>query len=190
MREAHERIARYRIELVRSEDRTFLASCLEMPECRARGMTIESAIAGVRAALAARTAMGPGGAAPIPPLSESEGRLGEWAKELELVESEPAAAAAVKDEKALPSVLRAIAQWTVDRYGILLEGDGGGSFVSSSVEMPSVVGHGATPMAAIGDLRWQLNEVAFEMLNAGRALPEPQRREAGIGGGGSMALAA
>ncbi len=74
--------------------------------------------------------------------------------------------------KPLPSALHAIAQWTIDRYRIVLEGDESEGYLATSPELPEAVGQGQTAMRAAVDLRWQLEERAFAILNANRMPPE------------------
>jgi predicted RNase H-like HicB family nuclease len=174
MERADDLVLRYRIILDREADHLFVANCLELPEVRAHAISVDAAVETLRATLAARVGvLRREGGAPTP-VREFEGRLGAWQADLELIApAAPARQGRAKLEKPVPSALRAIAQWTADRYRVVLEGDEDCAFLSASPEMPAVLGRGATAGDAVSDLRRQLADEAFRMLNAGAFPPEP-----------------
>jgi predicted RNase H-like HicB family nuclease len=172
MQHAHQLAGRYRISLDRAADQTFVGRCVELPGATARGLHVDAVVKAVRAAAAAELMALPskGLRAPMP-LRDIEGRLGAWMTDLELI-SEMTMAAPAGVDKPLPSALHAIAQWTIDRYRIVLEGDEHEGYVATSPELPEAVGQGQTAMRAAVDLRWQLEERAFAILSANRMPPE------------------
>jgi predicted RNase H-like HicB family nuclease len=173
MRDVLKLAGRYRISLDRAADQTFVARCVELPGATARGLSVDDLVKSVRAVVGAELMALPskGRRAPMP-LRDIEGRLGAWMTDLELI-SEMTMAAPCGVVKPLPSALHAIAQWTIDRYRIVLEGDEIEGYVATSPELPEAVGQGQTAMRAAVDLRWQLEERAFAILNANRVPPEP-----------------
>ena len=172
MRHPYTQVIQYRITLDRAEDQTFVARCLELPGPFARAMNADAAVASLREVLAVEVAaMASRGEAPTP-LRESEGRLAAWMRDLELI-PDRGRVALVTVQKPLPSALHAIAQWTIDRYRIVLEEDDVEGFVATSPEMPEVAGYGLTASRAVVDLRERLEERAFRILNDNRIPPEP-----------------
>jgi hypothetical protein len=93
-------------------------------------------------------------------------------RDLELL-PEPRPKALVTVEKPLPSTMHAIAQWTTDRYRIVLEEDEVEGFVATSPEMPELAGYGLKASSAVADLRARMEEQAFKILNDNRVPPEP-----------------
>lgn len=172
MRHPSSLVIRYRIVLERAEDQTFLARCVELPGPCARALNVDAAVDSLRDTLAVEVAdLMSRGEAPAP-LQESEGRLAAWMRDLELLpERRPRALVTV--EKPLPSTMHAIAQWTIDRYRIVLEEDEVEGFVATSPEMPELAGYGLTASAAAADLRARLEERAFQILNDNCVPPEP-----------------
>jgi predicted RNase H-like HicB family nuclease len=167
-------VSQYRIVLDRAEDGTFVARCPEMPGCCARALNVDAVVNLLRESMEAEVqALLAEGNAPAP-LRESEGRLGAWMRDLELVGERPTIAT-TNIEKPLPSALHAIAQWTIDRYRIVLEEDETEGFVATSTEMPDVLGYGLTATSAAADLRARLEDRAFKMLSGNRIPPEPVR---------------
>jgi hypothetical protein len=164
---------RYRIALERAEDQTLVARCVELPGPLARGLNVDAVVGLLRGVLAGEVAaLLITGSAPTP-RRDSEGTLGAWLGELELIESkDDVSAAEVSVEQPVPSALRAIAQWTVERYRILLEGSEDG-FVAMSLELPELVGHGETAGRAVTDVRRRLADRVFELLRGNRVPPEP-----------------
>jgi predicted RNase H-like HicB family nuclease len=188
-------VIRYRIVLDRAEDQTFVARCVELAGPSARALNVDAAVAALRETLAVEVAaLSARGEAPTP-LRESEGRLAAWMRDLELV-PEPRPKALVTVEKPLPSTMHAIAQWTIDRYRIVLEEDEVEGFVATSPEMPDLAGYGLTASSAAADLRGRLEERAFQILNDNRVPPEAMqeieaRRERQVRAGRpAMSLAA
>jgi predicted RNase H-like HicB family nuclease len=165
--------SQYRITLDRAADQTFVARCVEVPGPVTRGLHIEAVVAGLRGLVASEiVALSNSGRRVPKPLRETEGRMGAWMTDLELI-SELTMVARSRVEKPTPSALHAIAQWTIDRYRIVLEGDEADGYVAASPELPEAVGQGRTAMQAAVDLRWRLEERAFSILNANRMPPEP-----------------
>ena len=165
--------SQYRITLDRAVDQTFVARCVELPGPVTRGLNVDAVVADMRGLLASEiVALSNSGQRVPTPLRQTEGRMGAWMTDLELI-SELTMAVPSRVQKPLPSVLHAIAQWTIDRYRIVLEGDEAGGYVATSPELPEVVGQGKTAMQAAVDLRWRLEERAFSILNANRMPPEP-----------------
>jgi predicted RNase H-like HicB family nuclease len=105
------------------------------------------------------------------PLRESEGRLGSWAADLEIVDV--GAAAGDDVEKPSPETLRAIAHSTVGRYRIILESHEDGGFIAGCAEVAGVVAYGATAAEAIDRLREALTDFAYRGLDANTMPPEP-----------------
>ena len=182
--------ARYRVILDRADDHLFVATCAELPELCGRGFNVEAAMDGLRGALVANLPrLAAAGEAPTP-IRDFEGPLGAWAADLQIIDvPAPAVGAAAGLQKPVPSALRAIAQWTVERYRMVLEaGDDADAtgWVANCFEMPAWFGRGATPGAAVADLRDQLAEEVFALLDGGAMPPEPLRdveaRESGCGG--------
>jgi predicted RNase H-like HicB family nuclease len=165
--------SQYRIMLDRAADQTFVARCVEVPGPMTRGLHVDAVVAGLRGLVASEiVALSNSGRRVPRPLRETEGRMGAWMTDLELI-SEMTMAAPSRVERPTPSALHAIAQWTIDRYRIVLEGDEADGYVATSPELAEVVGQGRTAMQAAVDLRWRLEERAFSILNANRMPPEP-----------------
>jgi predicted RNase H-like HicB family nuclease len=184
MERADDLVARYRIMVDREADHLFVATCVELPEVCATAANVDAAVGTVRDTLRARVTVLRRDGAASTPIREFEGRLGAWMNDLELIEPAPAPFApptktrgkAADLEKPVPSALRAIAQWTADRYRVVLEqeaDDGEGSFAAASPEMPALLGRGATAGDAVADLRRQLADEAYRMLDKGAFPPEP-----------------
>jgi len=173
MQTAFQLACRYRIVLDRAEDQTFVATCAELPGVApARALNVDAAIESLRKSVAAElVGLMAAGDAPTP-LREAEGRMGAWMTDLELVSMVLPTGPILAVEKPLPSAMHAIAQWTIDRYRIVLEEDGADGFAATSPEMPEVLGHGNTGARAAADLRWRLEDRAFTMLNSNRVPPE------------------
>ena len=172
MRHPYTQVIRYRIVLDRAEDQTFVARCLELPGPSARALSVDAAVAALRESLVSEvTALASRGDAPTA-LRDSEGRLAAWMRDLELL-PQRGPAALVTVEKPLPSALHAIAQWTIDRYRMVLEEDEVEGFVATSPEMPELAGYGLTASRAAMDLRERLEDRAFHILNDNRTPPEP-----------------
>lgn len=186
--------SQYRITLDRAADQTFVARCVEVPGPVTRGLSVEAVVAGLRGLVASEiVAMSNSGQRVPAPLRETEGRMGAWMTDLELI-SELAMAAPSRVERPTPSALHAIAQWTIDRYRIVLEGNEADGYVATSPELPEAVGQGPTAMQAAVELRWRLEERAFSILNANRMPPEPlqdvEARQQAAQGQARIALAA
>ena len=165
--------SQYRITLDRAADQTFVARCVEVPGPVTRGLHVDAVVAGLRGLVASEIVALSSSRRRVPaPLRETEGRMGAWMTDLELI-SELTMAAPSRVEKPTPSALHAIAQWTIDRYRMVLEGDEAEGYVATSPELPEAVGQGRTAMQAAVDLRWRLEERAFSILNANRMPPEP-----------------
>jgi predicted RNase H-like HicB family nuclease len=172
MRHPSSLVIRYRIVLERAEDQTLVARCVELPGPCARELNVDAAVDSLRDTLAVEVAdLRSRGEAPTP-LQESEGRLAAWMRDLELL-PEPRPKALVTVEKPLPSTMHAIAQWTTDRYRIVLEEDEVEGFVATSPEMPELAGYGLKASSAVADLRARMEEQAFKILNDNRVPPEP-----------------
>jgi predicted RNase H-like HicB family nuclease len=166
--------SQYRITLDRAADQTFVARCVEVPGPVTRGLNIEAVVAGLRGLVASEiVALSNSGRRVPAPLRETEGRMGAWMTDLELISELTMAAPSRVERSTPPSALHAIAQWTIDRYRIVLEGSEPDGYVATSPELPEVVGQGRTSMQAAVDLRWRLEERAFSILNANRMPPEP-----------------
>ena len=174
MQTAFQLACRYRIVLDRAEDQTFVATCAELPGVApARALNVDAAIESLRKSVAAElVGLMARGDAPTP-LREAEGRMGAWMTDLELVSMVLPTGPILAVEKPLPSAMHAIAQWTIDRYRIVLEEDEVEGFVATSPEMPELAGYGLTASAAAADLRARLEERAFQILNDNCVPPEP-----------------
>jgi predicted RNase H-like HicB family nuclease len=107
------------------------------------------------------------------PLRDSEGPMGAWMTDLELISELVMATPANRVERPNPSALHAIAKWTIDRYRIILEGDEDQGFVATSPEMPELLGVAPTASRAASELRWRLEDRVFAILSANRLPPEP-----------------
>lgn len=165
--------SQYRITLDRAADQTLVARCVEVPGPITRGLNVDAVVAGLRGLVASELVALSGSGRRVPqPLRETEGRMGAWMTDLELI-AELAMAPPSRVERPTPSALHAIAQWTIDRYRIVLEGNEADGYVATSPELPEAVGQGRTAMQAAADLRWRLEERAFSILNANRMPPEP-----------------
>jgi predicted RNase H-like HicB family nuclease len=165
--------SRYRIVLDRAEDQTFVATCQELPGPSARSLSVDAVVSMLRRALVARVrALLATGDSPTP-LRDSEGPIGAWMTDLELISELVMATPADRVERPNPSALHAIAKWTIDRYRIILEGDEEQGFVAASPEMPEIFGVAPTASRAASELRWRLEDRAFAILSANRLPPEP-----------------
>jgi predicted RNase H-like HicB family nuclease len=172
MQHAVQLASRYRIVLDRAEDQTFIATCQELPGPSARSLSVDAVVSMLRRSLVARVrALTATGDAPTP-LRDSEGPIGAWMTDLELI-SELVMATPAGVERPNPSALHAIAKWTIDRYRIILEGDEDQGFVAASPEMPELLGVAPTASRAASELRWRLEDRAFAILSANRLPPEP-----------------
>jgi predicted RNase H-like HicB family nuclease len=172
MKNAAEYAARFRIVIDRLDDQTFFARCPEVPSARSRGMSIDSAVESLRAILEREIlALWAKGRNPRP-LHDTEGRLGAWTEELELDDNAPEAAAKPGLQKPTPAAIHAMAQWTIDRYRIVLEQDEFG-FIAVSPELPGLIGQGQTAKEAAAELRGHMEQRAFELLEANLMPPEP-----------------
>ena len=170
MKRAHILTAQYRVALHQREDRTFVATGVELPAIAVNTPCPDQAVRTVRDRIAASLAdLLAEGNAPAP-LRDSEGRLGSWAADLEMVES----GAATDDdvEKPAPETLRAIARSTAERYRIILESHEDGGFLAGCAEVAGVVAHGATVTEAIDRLRESLTDFAYRTLDANEMPPE------------------
>jgi predicted RNase H-like HicB family nuclease len=168
--------SQYRVIVERGDDHAYLATCAELPDATGRGLNVGSAMDGLRDALAARLpARVTAGDAPSP-LRDAEGAVGAWAADLELLENSKRAPKDPSLEKPLPSALRAIAQWTTDRYRAILEvDDDGRTWVGAGVEMPDAIARGETPGDVVAELRSAMADRAYAMLDSGEVPPEPRR---------------
>jgi predicted RNase H-like HicB family nuclease len=172
MRNAVQLASRYRVVLDRAEDQTFIATCQELPGPSARSLSVDAVVSMLRRSLVARVrALAATGDAPTP-LRDSEGPIGAWMTDLELI-SELVMATPTGVERPNPSAMHAIAKWTIDRYRIILEGDEDQGFVAASAEMPELLGAAPTASRAASELRWRLEDRAFAILSANRLPPEP-----------------
>jgi predicted RNase H-like HicB family nuclease len=162
----------YRLVIER-EDQTFAIAVAELPDVRTRAARVDAAVEAVRAStVVALRPLIDDGIAPTP-VREMEGAIGAWVSEIELLPGGEPAAADV--EKPSPAALRAISQWTAERYRIVLEQAADGAFVAAGVELPEIIAQGATPGAAVDEATRRLAEAAYALLDAGRVPPEPLR---------------
>ncbi len=173
MQHAVQLASRYRIVLDRAEDQTFIATCQELPGPTARSLSVDAVVSMLRRALVARVrALLATGDAPAA-RRDSEGPIGAWMTDLELISELVMATPAERVERPNPSALHAIAKWTIDRYRIILEGHDDQGFVAVSPEMPELLGVAPTASRAASELRWRLEDRAFAILSANRRNGRP-----------------
>jgi predicted RNase H-like HicB family nuclease len=171
MKRAHILTAQYRVALHQRDDRSFVATSLELPALAVSTPCPDQAVRTLRDRIAASLAdLLASGDAPAP-LRDSEGRLGSWAVDLEILDARRATDAEV--EKPSPDILRAIARSTAERYRIILESHEDGGFIAGCAEVAGVVAHGATVTRAIDRLRDLLTDFAYRTLDANDMPPEP-----------------
>src|SRR5881394_2381117 len=111
MKRAHILTAQYRVALHQREDRSFVATSVELPALAVNTACPDQAVRVLRERMATSLAdLVAAGDAPAP-LRESEGRLGSWTADLEILEGRPDTDAA-EVEKPSPEILRGIARCT------------------------------------------------------------------------------
>jgi predicted RNase H-like HicB family nuclease len=157
-------ILQYRIILDEVENAGFIAQCAELPRVCASGPTVNQTVDAIRRELAGQ----PPQSLPLP-LRDSEGPLGAWLSDLELIDKlRPSAHATI--ERPSERTLRRMAIWTAQRYRLVLEEFEG--FTAVCKEIPGPIGRGHTPSQAVSQLREQVADVVFRFLWANQLPPE------------------
>jgi predicted RNase H-like HicB family nuclease len=168
-------VARYRIILQRDGE-GFAASIAELPTVRTCAAGVDEAVNVARATAAVVVApMYTQGRAPAP-LCDSQGPLGAWAQDLELIDADTESAGSEDLEKPARKTLRSIAEATADEYRIILEEPKpGASWTGVCAELPEVVVQGRTPEAVVKKLRRGMVGGICKLLDANRMPPEAMR---------------
>lgn len=167
MKRAHLLAREYRIAIDQSEDGACTARCLELPSLRFVSHDLELAVSSLRQLVAAElTALVERGDAPAP-LRASQGALGAWVEELELVESfEPVTELETPGIESLWNIARATAR----RYRVIVECDE--EIIATCAEVAGPRGVGTNVRQATEQLREQLTEYVLALLQANRLPPE------------------
>lgn len=169
MKRAHLLAREYRIAIDQNHDGACVARCLELPTLRFVSHDLDLAVTSLRQLLAAELApLVEKGEAPTP-LRTSQGPLGAWVEDLDLVDCiEPPST-----DLEAPSIetLRSIAQATASRYRVILESQD--EYIATAAEVPGPRGIGPTPRQAIASLRDRLTDYALALLQANQLPPEP-----------------
>ena len=170
MKRAHILTAQYRAALHQRDDRSFVAVSVELPDVAVTTDCPDRAIRALRDRVAgALVDLLQTGDAPAP-RRESEGRLGAWAADLEILHPTPAAPADL--EKPAAQTLRAIARSTAERYRLVIESQEDAGFIAACAEVPGLVAHGETVSAAVEAVRDVLVDHVGQLLNANVLPPE------------------
>lgn len=170
MKRAHILTAQYRVALHQRDDRSFVAISVELPDVAVTTDCPDRALRAVRERVAGTLVeLLQTGNAPAP-LRDSEGRLGAWAADLEILQPVPSAPADL--EKPEAETLRAIARSTAERYRLVIESQEEEGFIAACAEVPGLVADGRTVSRAVEALRALLVDHVEALLNANVLPPE------------------
>ncbi len=160
---------KYRLSIDYDHQMGHIARCPEMPGVVCNGQTVIAAVQCMRQRLSQHVlaSMSLGIAAPAP-LSDGEGPLGSWERDLELLET------ARSRLPVADPILQRVAQSTASRYRVMIEADDG-DFVAMAAEFPDLVARAGSIEEAIKRVQGMVAKKLGELLAGNELPPEPMQ---------------